>query len=399
MRIPFSSSAKSNPILKRCREDHTTKLRLRYSPWYHAFDKQEGSNVWIGNKEYILLSSNDYLGLGSHPRVIEASQAAIRKWGGSTTGARIANGSRRYHEELEEALAAFLNKEACHVSVAGYISCMSATSCLVGRGDIALVDKNVHSCLWDGIRLSGATIERFSHNNPLDLREVCGLTREKANRMLVIEGVYSMEGHICPLPDFMDIAKEEQLFVVLDDAHGLGVLGEQGRGTVNHYGLDQDVDLIIGSLSKSFSSTGGFVAGDRAVIEYIRTYSKQTIFSAALSPAQAAAALESLRIIQEEPEHMARLWKNTRRYRDHLLSLGLDTWGSETPAIPIVLGTKENAYRFWEDLKKKGVFTVMSIAPGVPPGKDLVRTAVSARHTDAELDRVAEAMEYAAKRI
>ncbi len=399
MRLFPSSARNSNPILKRCREDHTTKLRLRYSPYYHAFNRQNGSHIWVDDKEYILLSSNDYLGLSNHPRVIEASQNALRKWGTSTTGARIANGSRRYHEELEEAIADFLQKEACHVSVAGYISCMSATSCLVSRGDIALVDKNVHSCLWDGIRLSGATIERFSHNNPQDLREVSALTREKASRMLVIEGVYSMEGHICPLPEFIEVARQEQLFTVLDDAHGIGVLGKQGRGTVNHFGLDQDVDLIIGSLSKSFSSTGGFVAGDRAVIEYIRTYSKQTIFSAALSPAQAAAALESLKIIQEEPEHIARLWSNTRRYHDHLLSLGLDTWGSETPAIPIVLGSKENAYRFWENLKKKGVFTVMSIAPGVPPGKDMVRTAVSARHTDEELDRVAEAMEYAAKRI
>lgn len=397
--ISIFSTQSQKSVHKRCVRDEGTKLRLKYAPWYHTFEKQVGSHVWLDGRELILLSSNDYLGLGNHPKVVEASKKAIETWGTSPTGARIANGSRKYHIELEEAMARFLGKEACHISVAGYISCMSATSCLAQRGDVALIDKNVHSCLWDGIRLSGASMERFAHNKPADLMEVCASTRTTPNRLLIIEGVYSMEGHICPLPEFCQIAREEDLFIILDDAHGFGVLGEQGRGTSSHFGLTDEVDVIVGSLSKSLSSTGGFLAGKKEVVEYIRTYSKQTIFSAALSPAQAASAQASLEILQTEPQHMERLWTNTRRYKSILRELNLNIWESETPAVPIVLGSKERAFHFWQNLMKKGVFTVMSIAPGVPPGKDMVRTAVSARHTDEDLDRIADAMAYAAKKL
>jgi 7-keto-8-aminopelargonate synthetase-like enzyme len=197
----------------------------------------------------------------------------------------------------------------------------------------------------------------------------------------------------------MAVADEYGCFTVLDDAHGFGVLGRQGRGTVDHFGLNDKVDIVCGSLSKSLASTGGFVSASREVIEYLRTNSKQTIFSAALSPGQAACAQTSLELMQSEPEHLERLWKNTRRYRDMLKGLGLDTWGSETPAVPIVLGSKEIVYRFWQALMEKGIFTVMSIAPAVPPGKDLIRTAISAMHTEEQLERIAEAMAYAVKKV
>jgi 7-keto-8-aminopelargonate synthetase-like enzyme len=217
--------------------------------------------------------------------------------------------------------------------------------------------------------------------------------------MIVIEGVYSMEGHIVRLPEVAGIAEDNGCFLVLDDAHGFGVLGRQGRGTADHFRLNEKVDLVCGSLSKSLASTGGFVAGSRDLIEYLRTHSRQTIFSAAISPSQAACASAALDIMQSEPEHLERLWRNTRRYREMLKGLGLDTWDSETPALPIVLGSKELVYRFWQALLEKGVFAVMSIAPAVPPGKDLVRTAVSAMHTDADLDRIGEAMAYAVKKL
>jgi 7-keto-8-aminopelargonate synthetase-like enzyme len=244
-----------------------------------------------------------------------------------------------------------------------------------------------------------ATVERFSHNNPIDLREVAATIDPKAPKMLVMEGVYSMEGHIAKLPEIVEITEQYHCFTVLDDAHGFGVLGRQGRGTVDHFGLNDKVDIICGSLSKSLASTGGFIAASRDLIEYLRTNSKQTIFSAALSPSQAAVALASLEIMQTEPQHLERLWKNTKRYRDILHSLGLDTWESETPAVPIVLGSKERVYLFWKALLEKGVFTVMSIAPAVPPGKDLIRTAISAQHTDEQIDRIGEAMAYALKSI
>lgn len=386
-------------IIERAQDDYATKMRLKYKPYYHAMEAQSGTRIRLQGREMVMLSSNDYLGLSFHPKVIEACGQGPKIWGTSTTGARISNGSRAYHIELEEKLAAFLGREACHISVAGYISCCSAIAAFAQKGDLILADKNLHSCLWDGIRLSMATVERFSHNNPEDLRQVLKTVNHSQPKMLVIEGVYSMEGHICRLPELATIGEEAGCFTVLDDAHGFGILGRQGRGTVDHFKLNEKVDLICGSMSKSLASTGGFVAGSRELIEYLRTNSKQTIFSAAISPSMAAAASASLDILQSEPQHLERLWRNTKRYREILKGLGLDTWNSETPAVPIVLGSKELVYRFWQALLEKGVFTVMSIAPAVPPGKDLIRTAVSALHSDEDLEKIAAAMAYAVKQM
>jgi 8-amino-7-oxononanoate synthase len=387
------------PILGRCSDDYSTKMRLRYAPFYHAMDAQKGTTIHLDGREMIMLSSNDYLGLSFHPKVVEAGRAALLKWGTSTTGARPSNGSRTYHVELEQKIATFLGREACHIHAAGYLSCLSSVAAFAQKGDVILADKNVHSCLWDGIRLSNATVERFSHNNPDDLREVIASATPTAPKMLVIEGVYSMEGHIARLPELSEIAEENGCFTVLDDAHGFGVLGRQGRGTVDHFGLNDSVDVICGSLSKSLASTGGFVAASRDVIEFLRTHSKQTIFSAAISPSQAACAQASLEIMQTEPQHLEKLWANTKKYRAMLKGFGFDTWESETPAVPIVLGSKERVYPFWKALLEKGIFTVMATSPAVPAGKDLIRTAVSAMHTDEQLEKIAAAMSYAAKRL
>ena len=386
-------------LLTRCRDDYVTKMRLKYAPYYHAMEAQQDTTVRLDGHEMIMLSSNDYLGLSFHPKVIEAGRAAMLKWGTSTTGARTSNGSRAYHVELEEKLAAFLGQEACHIHVAGYLSCLSSVASFARKGDVIFADKNIHSCLWDGIRLSMATVERFSHNNPDDLREVLMAVSPDATKMLVIEGVYSMEGHIARLPELAEIADENGCFTVLDDAHGFGVLGRQGRGTADHFGLKDKVDVLCGSMSKSLASTGGFVAASREIIEYLRSHSKQTIFSAAISPSQAACAQASLELMQAEPQHLERLWANTKKYKAMLKSLGLDIWESETPAVPIVLGSKERVYPFWRALMDKGVFTVMSIAPAVPAGKDLIRTAISAKHTDEQLEKIAEAMAYAVKKL
>ncbi len=386
-------------IIERAKDDYATKMRLKYKPYYHAMEAQQGTHIKLQGRDMIMLSSNDYLGLSFHPKVIEATGLAAKKWGTSTTGARISNGSRAYHVELEEKLAAFLGREACHISVAGYVSCCSAVATFAQKGDTIVADKNIHSCLWDGVRLSMAAVERFSHNNPEDLRQVLKSIPFNTPKMLVVEGVYSMEGHICRLPEIAQLGEEAGCFTVLDDAHGFGVLGRQGRGTVDHFKLNEKVDILCGSMSKSLASTGGFLAGSKDLIEYLRTNSKQTLFSAAISPSMAFTASTSLDIMQSEPQHLERLWKNTRRYREMLKSLGLDTWDSETPAVPIVLGSKELVYRFWQALLEKGVFTVMSIAPAVPPGKDLIRTAVSALHSDEDLEKIQAAMAYAVKQL
>lgn len=390
---------KKSPIWDRIENDDTTRLRLKYDTYYHIFDHQNGTRVTKDGKEYVMLSSNDYLGLTHHPKIKEAGIEALKRWGSSTTGARLANGGRSFHRELEEELADFLGKESCHVFSAGYLACASAVTGFVGRKDLILADKNLHSSLWSGIKLSGAHCERFAHNHPEHLREILQSEDEKTGKAIVLEGIYSMEGHIARLPELTEIAKEFDCFTILDDAHGFGVLGKKGRGTADHFDLTEQMDVISGSFSKSLSGIGGFVASTTPAIDYMRSHSKQTIFSAALTPVACACARAALRVMQEEPEHRERLFKNLSRYVSLLKELNLDTWDSEAPAVPIVLGEKEKVYYFWKALLEKGIYSIISIAPGVPPGKDLIRTAISGAHTDEDLDRIEEGIRYAATKI
>ena len=393
------SKQKNNGIWNRILSDDSTRLRLKYDAYYHIFDDQTGTRVTKDGKEYVMLSSNDYLGLSQHPKIKEAGIKALQKWGSSTTGARLANGGRIFHRALEEDLADFLGMEACHVFSAGYLACASAITGFVDRNDLVCADKNLHSSLWSGIKLSGAKCERFAHNHPEHLREILSHEDPKTNKALVIEGIYSMEGHIARLPELLEVAKEFGAFLILDDAHGIGVLGDHGKGTANHFDLTDQIDVICGSFSKSFSGMGGFVCASKDAIDYMRSHSKQTIFSAALSPVSTACAHAALGIIRSEPEHRKKLEANLSRYRKLLDELNLDTWNSESPAVPIVLGKKEKVYYFWKALLEKGVYAIISVAPGVPPGKDLIRTAISAAHTEEDFDLIEEAFRYAVTKI
>ncbi len=391
---------KGKPVLERARADSSTKLRAKFAPYYHAIEAQgPGMDVTgPGGKSLVMMCSNEYLGLSHHPDVRRAAQRAIDTWGTSPCGSRLANGTRRYHLELEEELAAFLGKEACHVSVAGYLSQLSALSSFAQRKDAIVADKSIHASLWDGARLSGAEIERFSHEDMASLRAQLTSLDPETGKIVVVDGVYSMEGHIASLPEITSLCDEFAAALVVDDCHGFGVLGRDGRGTADHHGVTEKVDLITGSFSKSLASTGGFIAGDKAVIEYLRTSCQQIIFSAAIAPSSVAAALESLRVMQREPQHLARLWENTRHYIAMLEALGLDTWESPTPAVPIVIGDKEKCYYFWRSLMDQGFFTVMSISPGVPVGKDMIRTAMSSLHTPEQINRFGDALKVAMKK-
>jgi 8-amino-7-oxononanoate synthase len=393
------SKKKNTGIWNRIRSDDSTRLRLKYDAYYHIFDDQTGTRVTKDGKEYVMLSSNDYLGLSQHPKIKEAGIQALQKWGSSTTGARLANGGRIFHRALEEDLADFLGMEACHVFSAGYLACASAITGFVDRKDLVFADKNLHSSLWSGIKLSGAKCERFAHNHPEHLREMLSYEDPITNKAMVVEGIYSMEGHIARLPELIEVAKEFDTFFILDDAHGIGVLGDDGRGTANHFDLTDQIDVICGSFSKSFSGMGGFVCASKEAIDYMRSHSKQTIFSAALSPVSTACAHAALGIIRSEPEHRKKLEANLSRYRKLLDELNLDTWNSESPAVPIVLGKKEKVYYFWKALLEKGVYAIISVAPGVPPGKDLIRTAISAAHTEEDFDLIEEAFRYAVTKI
>ena len=386
------------PIIQRCASDTGTKLRLRYAPWYLTAEAATGVNLVMNGRPVIMLASNEYLGLSRHPRVVAATKAAVDEWGSSSCGSRPANGGRAYHLQLEEALAAFLGVEACHVLSAGFLACMCGLSGLARRGDIIVADPSIHACIWDGAQLSTARIERFDHNSPESLATLLAQLDPAPAKLIAVDGVYSMEGHIAPLPQMADLADKYRAALIVDDAHGLGVLGREGRGTCDHHGVTDRVDLIAGSFSKSLASIGGFVAGRRDVIEFLRTYARQILFSAALSPASAAAALAALQVSQAEPEHRERLWTNVRYLRGIYDSLGVDYWQSPTPALPIVVGDKEKCYRLWKSLLDQGFFTVMAITPGVPPGKDLLRTAASASHTTEQLDQFGDALKIALKK-
>lgn len=375
-----------------------TRLRLKYTPYYHVVDSADGVNVVVDGRSMVMMSTNEYLGLSRHPKVIAAGRKALEEWGASPCGSRLANGSRRYHVELEEALAAFLGKESCHVLSAGYLACICALSSLMQRGDALIVDPGIHSSLWDGARLSGATLERFEHEDMASLAKILDGLDAKQAKAIVVDGVYSMEGHIASLPAICDLAEQHRAALIVDDAHGLGILGREGRGVCDHLGVTERVDLIVGSFSKSLAGTGGFVAGSRALIEYLRSSSRQIIFSAAISPAAAGATLAALEVSRTEPEHRERVWANYHHLRGILENLGLDYWQSPTPALPIVVGDKEKCYWMWKALWDAGFFTVMSIAPGVPPGKDLIRVGLTALHTREQLDRFGDALKIAMKK-
>ncbi len=374
-------------VRRRAVKDDSTAMRLKYSPYYHHFERQDGCRVWLEGREMIQLSSNDYLGLNQHPKVIEAGQKALKKWGASSTGSRISNGGRAYHRRLEDKLADFFGTQDCHIHSAGYLSCMSSIQGLATRNDVVFADRNIHSSLWSGIGMSRARVEKFSHNDPNSLLRAVELESPKKAKILVFEGVYSMEGHIAPLPEFLKIAQNHDLFTVMDDAHGVGVIGETGRGTTEHFDCLGKVDLICGSLSKALATTGGYVAGDKELLEYMRTHSKQTIFSAAISPAQAACAEAALELIKAEPEHLTRLINNTKHYKSGLEKLGIDTWGSQTAAVPLIIGDRLKAYKIWKELIAQGVFTTISLPPSVPPNKELLRTAISAAHTVEDIEQ------------
>jgi 8-amino-7-oxononanoate synthase len=320
--------AGSKPHLERCASDIGTKLRLKYQPYYHPVEAQDQPFVFVNGKRMLMMSSNEYLGLSTHPKVKEAAAKAIQIWGASPCGSRLANGSRSYHEELEACLADFFRVEACHVMSAGYLACMAPLTTLVNRNDALLVDKSIHAALWDGAVLSSAGIERFNHEDISELDSLLASLPKKQPKAIAVDGVYSIEGHIASLPQIVDLADKHQAIVVVDDSHGIGVLGEEGRGTIDHHQLTGRVEVLTGSFSKSLASTGGFIGGSREMIEYLRSHCRQIIFSAGLPPSQAAATLASVHLMREEPEHRQRLLDNATYYRAGLRELGVDFWNS-----------------------------------------------------------------------
>ncbi len=371
--------------------------RIGAYPYFTPIEAVKGNKVIVDGKEMIMVGSNNYLGLWDHPEVKKASQEAIEKFGVSTCGSRFLNGTNSLHVDLEEKLAEFMRKESCQCFSTGFQTNLGAISSLVGKDDFIIVDRAVHASIIDAARLSYGELIKFKHNDMKDLERILTELPQKAGKLIVVDGVFSMEGDLADIPGIVELAKKYDAMVMVDDAHGVGVLGEIGIGTVEHFNLLEEVDLIMGTFSKSFASLGGFVVGKKEVISYIKHNARALIFSASITPASAAAVLASLNIIQREPERRKRLWEITHRVKNELNSMGFDTGFTQTPIIPIILKDDEKAFALWKVLREMGIFTNPIISPAVPPGRALIRTSYTATHTDEEISIVLESIYRAGK--
>ena len=365
-------------------------------PYFRVIESAQDPEVRIDGKSLIMLGSNNYLGLTNHPKVKEAAQAAISRYGAGCAGSRFLNGTLDIHVQLEEKLARFMGKEAAVTFSTGFQVNLGAISCLVERGDVIYLDKQDHACIIDGARLGFGVTKKFLHNDVEDLRRLMKDGAHKG-RLIVIDGVFSMEGDIADLPGIVPVAQQFEAGILVDDAHGIGVLGKKGRGTAEHFGLEDDVDLIMGTFSKSLASIGGFICGDAELIHFIKHRARTLVFSAAPPPASVAAASAAVDIIDGEPERREQLWKNTRFMLAGLRNLGFDTGESETPVIPILVGEDYTAFGMSKRLHEEGVFVNPVVSPATPKGRALLRTSYMATHTEAHLSRALDAVEKVGK--
>ena len=369
-------------------------------PYFMPIAKQCGGTVEVKDKDLVILGSNDYLGLTQDERVKTAARNALTDFGTSCTGSRFLTGTLTLHEEIEQRLAKFFNKELVLTFSAGYLGCLSVIAALAGRKDVLYFDRENHSSLYDGATLSPAKLRKFKHNDLDQLEKMLKEDQDKnIGKIIVSDGVFSMSGHIADLPRLVELAKKYNAKLIIDDAHGAGVLGPNGEGTAAHFGLEDEVDLIVGTFSKSFASVGGYVAGKREVVSFIKHKARPFIFTAALPAMQMAAALEALNIIEKESKHKEKLWRNVKQYQEGMAELGFNTMGTQTPIVPVFIGEDEAALAFWKMLWEEGVFTTPAMSPAVPLGQSIIRTSVNANHTTEQIDKVLSAFENVGKKL
>jgi 8-amino-7-oxononanoate synthase len=355
-------------------------------PYFKPISDSEDTSVVIEGQKRIMLGSNNYLGLTHHPLVLEAASRALSRYGSGCTGSRFLNGTLDLHLQLEAALADFLGKEECLVFSTGYQANLGLISGLISRNEMVYLDKLDHASIVDGAKMSYGDTLRFNHGDLEGLDRMIERTRNAKGAMIIVDGVYSMEGDIANVPELVRIAKKHGLALTLDDAHSIGVLGPNGEGTAAHWGMTEDVDLIAGTFSKSLASIGGFVAGSENVIHYLKHHSRPLIFTASLPPSNTAGVLAALEVMQREPERRTQLWANTRRLHEGMRSLGYDIGETETPIVPVLIGPMETTFVFWRKLFDAGVFTNPVMPPAVPPSQCRLRTSLMATHTFDQID-------------
>jgi 8-amino-7-oxononanoate synthase len=386
-------------LFQRCRDytliDDAKSMGLY--PYFLPIGESTGTVVVIDGKQRLMLGSNNYLGLTFHPKVMEASQAAVRRFGTSCSGSRFLNGTLELHEELEGRLAAFLRKPAAAVISTGYQTNLAALGALLQRDDVAVLDQQNHASIYEGVMISRCRIKRYEHVDTASCEAVVAQTPADKCAAIITDGVFSMEGDLAPLPALVGLKKKYGAKLFVDDAHGLGTMGPTGRGTAEHFSVLDHVDLLTGTFSKSFASLGGVVAGPKEVINFIRHHGRSLIYSASMTPASVAAALAALDIMERDPEPRERLHMNVARMRNGLKQLGFRVGEQPTPVLPIYIGDEMRMLPFWRMLFDEGVYTNAVIPPAVAPDATLIRTSFMAIHTPEQIDEALSVFERVGK--
>jgi 8-amino-7-oxononanoate synthase len=387
-------------LFEKCRKYTAAKdvMAAGFYPYFRVVESEQNPEVIVEGKKMIMLGSNNYLGLTSHPKVKEAAIEAIKKYGSGCAGSRFLNGTLDIHVKLEDKLAKFFRKDAALTFSTGYQTNLGIISSIAGKDDVVVIDKLDHASIIDACRLSFAEVKKFKHNDMGSLEFVLKGCGDRC-KLVVVDGVYSMEGDIAQLPSIVKLCKKYGARLMVDDAHGVGVLGKTGRGTAEHFGLEKEVDIIMGTYSKSMASIGGFVVANESVIHYMKHTSRPLIFSASPPPASVASVITALDIIDQEPERRMRLWHNTNKMMKAFQQMGFDTGATETPIIPLLMGEMDRAFMMWKTLSDEGVFVNPVVPPATQQGRCLIRTSYMATHTDEMLDRVLEILEKAGKKL
>ncbi len=386
------STEKIMDLFEKCRNFNAAKEveAMGLYPYFRQISSMPDTEVIAEGKEVIMIGSNNYLGLTSHPKVLEAIHDAVNKYGSGCTGSRFLNGTLDIHVKLEEELADFMRREAALVFSTGFQSNLGTIATMISKDDTVIGDRANHASIVDGCRLTFGEFKKYKHNDMTDLERILQKSNNARGKLIVTDGVFSMEGDIADLPNITNLAANYGARLMVDDAHSIGVLGKNGRGTAEHYGLDNKTDIVMGTFSKSFASIGGFIASDENVIHYIKHHSRALIFSASPPPAAVAAVRATLKILISEPERRTRLWEIANRMHKEFKGMGFDIGPTQTPIVPIIIGDDMKTFAFWKDLTGAGLFTNPIISPAVPPGQALIRTSYTATHTDDQLDRVLE---------
>jgi len=387
-------------IFEKCYQYTQAKdlIKEGFYPYFLPLDENEGTEVEFEGHRLIMCGSNNYLGLTTHPKVKKAAKDAIERYGTSCTGSRFLNGTLALHEKLEKELAEFVSKEDSLIFSTGMQVNLGTISALTGRSDVLILDKDDHASIVDGARLGHGKIERFRHNDIEHLERVLQSIPENLGKLIIVDGVFSMGGDLADLPAILPLAKKYSARVMVDDAHGMGVTGK-GHGTAAQFGVEKEVDLIMSTFSKSFASLGGFIAGDKDIIHFIKHTARSLIFSASIPAANTAAALAALDIIRNEPELADRVNAIAERMRTELKRMGFNVGESVTPIVPVIIGDDMKTFQVWKGLFEKGVFVNPVISPAVPQGMQLLRTSYMATQTDEQIDKVLEIFQNVGKTL